>query len=244
LEIHKLTTYKVLDSEKSGHFRKVPVVVRNMRTKEISFTPPMSGEVPHLVKEFILWLNSHQASGIHPIIKAGITHYELARIHPFADGNGRAARAMSTLVLFLGGFDVKKFFSLEEYFDKESRKYYEALQKVSNQKVSFAHPRDLTPWLEYFTFGLAQELSKVKEKVMKLSADFKLKGKVGQLSLSERQAKLVEYMQDYGKVTNADWRRLLPNVSDDTVLRDLKDLIIKKLVKKKGSTKKAVYVLK
>ncbi len=103
---------------------------------------------------------------------------------------------------------------------------------------------DLTTWLEYFTQGLAIELGRIKERVQKLSVDLKLKGKVGQIALNERQLKLVEYMEDYGKVRNEDWRALLPMVSDDTVLRDLKDLIKKGLVRKSGSTKSAEYKLK
>ena len=244
LQIHKLTTEKVLPKDQVGQYRKVPVVVRNMRTKQVSFIPPTVHEIPRLAKEFLEWLNSGNTKVIHPILRAGISHYELARIHPFADGNGRMARAMATLVLFLGGYDVKRFFSLEEYYDRNTHKYYQSLQKVSNQRIPPGYHRDLTPWLEYFTEGLAMELVRIKEKVLKLSADAKLKGKVGQLALSERQAKLVEYIQDYGQISNADWRRLLPDVSDDTILRDLKDLIKKKLVKKKGKTKAAVYVLR
>ncbi len=244
LQVHRLITEKILPPEQSGHFRQAPVVVRNIRTKEVSFKPPPFEEVPALVGQFLEWLNSNEAAILHPILRAGITHYELVRIHPFTDGNGRVARAMATLVLFWGDFDVKKFFSLEEYYDRNAASYYQNLQAVSNQKVAPGEQPDLTPWLEYFTTGLVIELERVKKQVLKLSADAKLKNKIGQLRLSERQAKLVEYIQDYGQITNAEWRRLLPDYSDDTILRDLKDLQEKGLVKKKGVTKGAVYVLR
>ncbi|HET7713078.1 MAG TPA: Fic family protein, partial [Patescibacteria group bacterium] len=128
------------------------------------------------------------------------------------------------------------FFSLEEYYDRNPQDYYNALQS--------AEGGDLTTWLEYFTQGLAIELGRIKERVQKLSVDLKLKGKVGQIALNERQLKLVEYMEDYGKVRNEDWRTLLPMVSDDTILRDLKDLMKKGLVRKSGSTKSAEYSLR
>lgn len=67
---------------------------------------------------------------------------------------------------------------------------------------------------------------------------------MGQLPLNDRQLKLVEYMQEYGAVSNKEWRGLLHMVSDDTILRDLKTLIKKGLVKKRGRTKAAVYILK
>jgi Fic family protein len=176
-------------------------------------------------------------------VKAAITHYILVAIHPFTDGNGRAARALSTLILFKEGYDIKKFFSLEEYFDRDATSYYHVLQQTSNQAKNLSE-RDLTIWIEYFTTGLAIELSRIREKVQRLSVDLRIKGKTGQVPLNERQLKLVEYMQEYSQVSNKEWRSLLPMVSDDTVLRDLKYLVKKGLVKKRGSTKSAYYILK
>ena len=244
LEIHRLTVDKILPADRSGKYRKTQVVVKNSKTGEVSFVPPRADEVPKLVKEFMDWISSDNSSDIHPVLAAGITHYVLAFIHPFVDGNGRSARALATMVLFSREYDIKKFFSIEEYFDRNAGKYYGTLQAVSNQKVESLSDRDLTVWLEYFCEGLAEELAKVRERVQKLSLDLKLKGRTGQLVLSERQMKLVEYIESYGSVSNRQWRSLLPKFSDDTILRDLKDLAKKGLIKKKGSTKGAVYVLK
>lgn len=244
LAIHKLTVDRILPADRSGKYRKAQVVVKNSKTKEISFVPPKADEVPKLVKDFMDWLSSENSSDIHPVLAAGITHYVLAFIHPFVDGNGRSARALATMVLFSREYDIKKFFSLEEYFDRSAAKYYGTLQTVSNQKVEILSDRDLTTWLEYFCEGLAEELVRVRERVQKLSLDLKLKGRTGQLVLSERQMRLVEYMENYGSVSNRQWRSLLPKFSDDTILRDLKDLQKKGLIKKKGSTKGAVYILK
>ncbi|MBI4037606.1 Fic family protein [Candidatus Curtissbacteria bacterium] len=244
LAIHKLTVERLLRSDASGKYRKTQVVVKNSKTGEVSFKPPEAALVAGLVKDFFGWLSDSEASDFHPVLVAGITHYVLAYIHPFVDGNGRASRAIATMVLFQRGYDVKKFFSIEEYFDRNAPRYYKTLQSVSNQKVESLSDRDLTPWLEYFCEGLAEELNRVKEKVKKLSLDVKLKGKTGQIALSERQLKLVEFIETYGSVSNKQWRTLLREYSDDTILRDLKDLQKKKLIKKKGSTKGAVYILR
>jgi Fic family protein len=244
LAIHKLTVEKVLSEATSGSYRLNQVVVKNSKTGEISFKPPEAGKVKNLVGEFMDWLNSKDVEEVHPVLKAGITHYVLAFIHPFVDGNGRTSRAFATLVLFREGYDIKKFFSMEEYFDRDAKRYYETLQSVSNQEVDTLADRDLTGWLEYFCEGLAQELERVKQRVQKLSLDSRLKGRTGQITLSERQVKLVEYIETNGSVNNRQWRTILRDFSDDTILRDLKDLQKKKLVKKKGSTKGAVYVLK
>ncbi len=243
LGIHKLTTKKILIKEQSGKYRMVNVRVTNLATGETSYLPPTPSQVSNLVRDFFFWLNRLQANEVHPVLKAAITHYILVAIHPFVDGNGRVARALATLALFKEGYDIKKFFSIEEYFDRDAGRYYSVLQRVSNQSEDVGE-RDLTSWLEYFTEGLAIELNRIRDKVRKLSVDLKLKSKMGQLPLNDRQLKLVEYMQESGQVSNNEWRGLIPMVSDDTILRDLKVLMKKGLVKKRGRTKAAVYVLK
>ncbi len=245
LEMHKLTTEKILPPESSGQFRIRQVVIKNTKTGQVSYTPPPAAEVPYLVEDLVNWINSDEGRQIHPIIKAGIIHYELARIHPFVDGNGRIARAVATLILFLDGYDIRKFFSFEEYFDENPMQYYLTLQAVSNQLVLDTHERDLTPWLEYFTEGVAIELNQVKEKVQRISVDARIKDKLGQqLMLNERQMLIMEYIHRHKGLSNKEFRKIFPDHSDDTVLRELKFLRQKGLVKKSGGTKKAVYVLK
>jgi Fic family protein len=242
LKLHELTVDKILPEDRAGKLRDVEVVLKSSASGITTFKPPSKYNVPALVNMFLQWLEG-PAADIHPVLRAGITNYELVRIHPFVDGNGRVARAMANLVLFKGGYDIKRFFSLEEYYDRDAERYFQTLQNTSNQLVVDNNERDLTEWLEYFSEGLAVELSRVKDKVKKLSVDLKLQNKVGQITLNERQMQLVEYMEDYGGVSNKEWRTLLPGVSDDTILRDMQDLMKKKLVKKEGSTKASRYKL-
>ena len=245
LEMHKLTTEKVLPPESCGNFRIRQVVIRNTKTGQISYTPPPAAEVPYLIEDLVNWINSDEGKETHPVIKAGIIHYEIARIHPFTDGNGRVARAVATLIMFLDGYDIRKFFSLEEYFDENPMNYYLTLQAVSNQLVLDTHERDLTPWLDYFTEGVAIELNRVKEKVQRISVDARVKDRLGeQLTLNERQMMIMEYLHRHKAMTNKDFRKIFPDFSDDTVLRELMFLRKKGLLKKVGGTKKATYVLK
>ncbi len=244
LEIHRLTTEKILPEEKCGKLRDKQVVIRNTQTGMISYTPPPSAEVPYLLEDLINWINSEDAQDLHPVIKAGIIHYELARIHPFSDGNGRTARAVATLVMFLDGYDIRKFFSFEEYFDENPMEYYITLQAVSNQLVVDTIERDLTPWLGYFVEGVAIELHRVKERVQRISADSLVKDRLGeQVALNERQMVIMEFLHRHKEMSNKDFRKIFPDFSDDTVLREIKFLKEKGLVKKTGGTKKAAYVL-
>lgn len=239
-DIHDLVAYRILPETERGHYRQAQVVVKNSRTGETSFRPPPHIEVPFQTVDFFRWLNSDSGKQHHSVLRAGIAHYELVRIHPFTDGNGRAARAFALLVLYTEGYDVKRFFSIEEYFDKNASEYYKALQSVGEGEAY-----DLTYWLEYFTRGLAIELDKVKQQVLKLSRDIHLKTKIGhQVALSERQIKILETMQQNGgQIVSSDLEEILPMVSIDTILRDLKDLIRKGIIKKRGRTKGAFYKL-
>ncbi|MBI2033313.1 MAG: Fic family protein [Candidatus Levybacteria bacterium] len=183
--LHALTVAKLLENERVGKYRTTQVVVKNSQSGEVSFRPPEAVEVRFQMQELEDFINSEK--DIHPVLKSGIVHFEFVRIHPFVDGNGRVARALSTLILFQEGYDIRKFFSLEEYFDTNAPRYYEALQSVGKRSG------DMTLWLEYFTEGLAIELSRIKNQVERISVDGKLKQKLGgkPLLLTDRQLKII-----------------------------------------------------
>lgn len=239
LQLHKMTVDRILPPEKCGKFRETQVVVKNSLSGEVSFRPPLSTEMPKLMEELLQFINDKDKDDIHPVLKAGIVHYELVRIHPFVDGNGRVARALSTLFLFLEGYDIRKFFSLEEYFDSDALDYYQALRSVENSQGN------LTVWLEYFTKGLSIELSKIKEKVENISIDAHLKEKLGgkPVMLTDRQIKIIEYIQKIGYLQNKAFGTIFPMVSEDTILNELKGLLTNGIIKKTGSTKGAKYIM-
>jgi len=238
-KIHELTTEKILDKANQGEYRRSRVVIKNSQSGEVSFRPPLPLEIKMQIEEFFDWLNSDVGRDVHPILRAGITHYELARIHPFVDGNGRVARSFALLVLYRENYDIKRFFSIEEYFDKNAEEYYTALQSV-NKKSG-----DLTLWLEVFTKALAVELNKIKERVRNLSIDFRWRDRLGrQIALSERQIKLIEFIAEKEKLILSEAREVMPDASNDTIWRDIRDLIKKGILKKHGSTKMAYYVMR
>src|SRR3990167_2416475 len=238
-ELHKLAVRKILPTENIGEYRKKQVVVKNSYTGKVSFKPPLSVAIPFQIKDLVAFINSKSEQDIHPVLKSGVVHYELVRFHPFLDGNGRVARALSTLILFLEGYDIRKFFSLEEYFDSNAEDYYKALQSVEKNKG------DLTYWLEYFTEGLAIELNKIKERVESISVDGKIREKLGgkPLLLSDRQLKIIEYIQKTGYLQNQGFEQLFPMVSEDTILNELKPLLTNGIIKKQGVTKGAKYIM-
>jgi Fic family protein len=243
-KIHSLTTTKIIPDSEVGKYRHQQVVLKNTRTGEIAHRPPPAIEVPYLMTDLIDWLNNPESQDIHPAIKSAISQYILVAIHPFIEGNGRVSRAFAMLPLYVQGYDIRRLFSMEEYFDRNAEDYYNSIQNT-HLLSSDIFKRDLTNWVTYYTQALAIELSRVKEKVQSLSRDIKLKQKLGgkQVHLTERQIKLVEYMQQFGGLRMPDAQQLLPMVSDDTIWRDLKKLVDSGAVEKRGSTKGAYYCL-
>ena len=166
LNIHKMVTQETLENPSDcGVYRNRYAVIGNRLTDEVIFRPPPNEDVPKLVKALIEWINSSEAKALDAVIEAGIAHYEFVRIHPFADGNGRTARALATLILYLRGFDAKQFFCLDDYYDSDRPAYYKILQSV-DQKTC-----DLTSWIDYFVEGVKVSILAVKEKIIRLSTE-------------------------------------------------------------------------
>ena len=91
---------------------------------------------------------------------------------------------------------------------------------------------------------MAVEFNRVKTKVVKMSKDAKIKERTGQVYISERQEQIIEWLNNNGSLKNSDFDELFPNVSDDTVLREIKGLLDSEIIIKKGRTKSARYELR
>ena len=230
--IHKMLMKGILESS-AGKYRTSKAITVNFLTGEKHDPYESHGNIEGKMRELLDWYNS-SGNLINPILRAGILHLEFVRIHPFEEGNGRTARSLATLSLSVNGYDVNHFFCLDEYYDSNAADYY---QHLSDGFV------DITKWLEYFAFGMAIEFNGVKDRVLKLSKDAKVKEKTGQTFISDRQEKIIEWLNTYGFFRNADFDELFPDISEDTVLRELKGLIEAGVIEKKGKTKSARYVL-
>ncbi len=237
LLIHELISKDTLENPKDvGVFRSRQVVVGNQFTGEIIFTPPPTPAVPSLVDAMLDWYNSESVNEIDPVIEAGIIHYEFVRIHPFVDGNGRTARILAALTLVKRGFDIKRFFALDDYYDHDRRSYYEALKTVDPTT------RDLTQWLEYFVEGVAISIEAVKNKVIGLSKDVKVLKDKGQIALNERQIKIVQRMIEKGKITNREIREMFA-ISNRAALNEIDKLTTMDVIIKLGKGRSTHYEL-
>jgi len=238
LQIHKSVTRGTLENPSdSGVYRTRYVVVGNRRTGEIIFRPPSNEDVPGLMKTLIAWVDSPDSQSLDPVIEAGIAHYEFVRIHPFVDGNGRTARVLATLILYLRGFDAKQFFCLDDYYDSDRPVYYRVLQGVDQKTL------DLTKWLEYFVEGVKVSISAVKESVVRLSSERLRKAKKGQIALTERQMKIVEFINRNGRITNRDVRDMF-RISSQAAHKELIRLVQEDVIEPIGKGRSLVYQIK
>jgi Fic family protein len=205
-------------------------------TGEVIFRPPQNEEVPDLVRDLLEWADSSEAKALDPVVEAGIAHYEFVRIHPFVDGNGRTARVLAALILYLRGFDTKQFFCLDDYYDSDRQAYYRALQSVDQ------NTQDLTNWLEYFVEGVNVSTEAVKEKIIRLSSERLRKTKKGQIALTERQMRIVEYINQKRRITNRNLREMF-KISDRAALKEINKLLNLKVIKQEGKGRNLGYVL-
>lgn len=203
---------------------------------EITFPPSI--EVKYQMEDIFSWFKGASKQEIHPVVKAGVMLFEILRIRPFEEDNLTSGLLFSSLIMASEGHGMKELWPIEEDLLKNKQRLIEILT-VSVESG------DLTGWIENLTKMYAEAAEKTRIKIMNLVGDrpiFKSEGgKV--ISLSERQITIMEEMTIQGEMTIKEIRGILPMVSDDTILRDLKDLILKKLLRKKGKTKGAVYVL-
>ena len=238
LALHRDITQGTLnDPATEGAFRKVRVVIGNRHTKEVVYSPPPPKDVAPMMAALTTWLNSDEAHQMHPVLVAGIAHYELVRIHPFVDGNGRTARALATLILAMREFDIKRFFTLDDFYDSDRPAYYAVLKAVNT-----SYP-DCTVWLEYFTEGVEISLHRVKERVLLLSSDEHRKVVRGQVALSERQMKIIEFIHANGSIKTSDLVTLF-HISRQAALKELSQMMEKELIQMKGIRRGAHYVLR
>lgn len=243
LQIHKLVTDKTLPKEQSGHYRKRPVYVVRRRigfTEEIVYKGPDAKDVPHLVSDLIEWLKISSEQNINPVIVAGILHQEIAAIHPFSDGNGRTARAMATLILYERGYDFRRLFALEDYYNKNRAEYYEAINIGKNYE---ARKTDMTSWLEYFVKGFQEEIDSIRAQVTLLSSKRTGNDSESKIYLDNDELKLLDFLDQLGRITIKDAVDVLssPKRTVQLKLHQLKDL---GLISQIGKGPAAAYILK
>lgn len=234
LSVHKDLTKDLLrNPEYEGKFRDTCVFIGNLHTPEINYMPPDAYKVPGLVDDLLDWLNN-SADEMYPVIIAGILHYELVRIHPFVDGNGRTSRLMATLILSVHKFNINNYFTLDEYYNQDRQAYVDALHSADKN-------HDLTNWLEYFCGGVLSSINKVKSEVLKLA---KITSKYDNtIQLTPNEISVLTLLEEKGHIQNKDIQEML-NITPQASYKIIKKLKDKELIESRGNGRNTKYLLK
>lgn len=148
-----------------GEWRDGIAVVYDRWTGRIAHEGVPQTEVPGAMQTMFEWLAQKLDGAIEPpFVLAGVMHYGIVDVHPFADGNGRAARLFQAALLMRSGVLPERMFSFERYYAEDRAAYYAGLQSVRERTLNMEH------WLEYFLRGLAEEYERVAETVADLSS--------------------------------------------------------------------------
>lgn len=164
LKVHNLVTGKRLTYK--NNYRQEQNVVKDSISGSIVYLPPEPKDVPNLMNQIIKEFNSKDNKDIPIPIKAGIFAYEFVTIHPFWDGNGRSSRLLANYILKCYGYDLKGFYVMEEFYDKDIAEYYNSLQMNLHHNFYFGrNSADITKWLEYFLGIMAYTFERVGNRV-------------------------------------------------------------------------------
>lgn len=233
LSIHKELTKGLLSNpENEGKFRDTRVFIGNLHTQKINYMPPDAYKVPGLVDELLDWLNN-STNEMYPVIIAGILHYELVRIHPFVDGNGRTSRLMATLILSIHKFNIDSYFTLDEYYNRDRQAYVDALNSADKN-------HDLTNWLEYFCQGVLYSIDKVKLEVLKLD---QITSKYDNaIQLTPNEISVLTLLEEKKHIQNKDIQEML-NISPQASYKVIKKLKDKELIESRGKGRNTEYIL-
>lgn len=207
---------------------EMQVVSGSMGKEKIHFQAPSPNKVKKEMNVFLDWLNNE--TELDEVLKAAIAHFWFIIIHPFDDGNGRIARAISDMLLARSEKSTHRFYSLSNQILVEKKIYYDVLQKVQHSSG------DITDWLDWFLSCLFRALENTDETLKRVykKADFWDKNK--ETVLNNRQRIILNKMFDgfEGKLKSSKWAKI-NKCSADTALRDIKDLIDKGILRQEDS---------
>jgi len=193
--MHKAVVDGLVDTSKAGAFRSRSIYIANQ--EHVVYTGPESNKLKELVTDLCDWLIDRK--DVHPIIRAGLLHYQFVTIHPFTDGNGRMARLLTLLHLYQSGWNFRKSVALDEYYNADRLNYYKALQ--TGKTYSERQSVDLTEWITYFVRGFWESSLKLKEQVLSLQVG---KGDVASRHLNSDELKIIDFVLTMGKITSTD----------------------------------------
>lgn len=193
--------------------------------EKVHFQAPDSFRIDNEMNIFFNWFNNNFETDL--VLKAAIAHLWFVSIHPFDDGNGRIARALTDMLLAQSDKSTQRFYSMSAQIRLERKQYYEILEKTQKGNL------DITEWIKWFLNCLINSLKSTDIVLNRVLFKAEFWEKHSNTKINERQKKLLNKIFDGfdGKLTSSKWATIA-KCSKDTAIRDINDLISKNILKK------------
>ena len=220
-------------SDKNGPMQ---VVSGFLDKEKIHYEAPQAKFLEKEMNYLIDYINNNDKDNL--LIKAAIVHLWFATLHPFEDGNGRIARALTDMILAKQDNSKYRFYSMSSQIQKTRKAYYNILEKT--QKGSM----DITNWIIWFLETLLEAINSSEEILSNVLKRAEFWQTHNNLVFNERQKTILNrFMDDFkGNLTTTKWAKMC-NCSQDTATRDISDLIEKKILKRVGGGRTTHYKL-
>lgn len=204
------------------------VVSGPMGKEKVHYQAPNANKLELEMNKFLKWFEND--NDLDLVLKAAIAHLWFVTIHPFDDGNGRIARAITDMMLARSDKSVRRFYSMSAQIRVERKQYYKTLEKT--QKGS----SDITAWLIWFLQCLINAIHATEASLTKILYKAEFWKLHSTTIFNERQQKMLNKLLDdfVGKLTTSKWAKI-NKCSQDTALRDIQDLINKDILEKESS---------
>jgi len=195
--------------------------------EEVFYEAPPRKDLEHEMQRFLQWFNTTEPS----LIKACIAHLWFVIIHPFDDGNGRIARAITDLVLSkIEQSKLSKLYSMSSVIHDDRKSYYKALEQTTGYIQKADKHLDITFWCEWFLNTLHKALLDTKSKLHHIVLKTQFWDKYRDKNLNARQIKVLNFILDIGVEHfkgNLSKKKYMSiaNAASTTASRDLVELL-------------------
>ncbi len=231
--LYEITVGKLRD-DKNGPMQ---VVSLHSGREVVHYEAPAAEKLPSQVSAFLNWIeNDH---GCNPLLKSAIAHLWLVTLHPFEDGNGRIARAVTEMMLSRADNTSYRLYSMSAQIRKDRKDYYNILE--STQKGTL----DSTEWLEWFFTCLKKSICNADELAGKIVHKALCWQKFSQITPDDSKRKIISMLFDgfEGKLTSSKWAKIC-KCSQDTAARSIKYLVENGILQQEGSGRGTHYILR
>ena len=218
-----------------GKYRStgMKVISGALGREKVHYQAPEAEQIPAMMSQFLQWFNSNNQYVTY--LKSAIAHLYFVSIHPFDDGNGRMARAISDMALSQADNSKMRFFSMSNQINTEKSRYYDILEKTQKGDG------EITAWLDWYLSCMERAIDKANENLSNVLKKSVFWQQNSQTILSERQKDMINIWLDgyEGKLTAKNWSKLSKK-SLDTALRDIKDLVDKQILRPKDGNQRNI----